>query len=369
MPVPVILIMENSIAPTGALISILRSSIALRDHYRFIFVLPEGSSAGSLVGQSGFEVYYLPMKELRKTAYALISYIPFLFYNAMKLRVLLRKTQARLVVVNDFYNLTMPVTCFLFKAVPYVCYIRFRPSRFPRLLVRFWVSAHRRYTKRFIAVSNTVRSELPDPKNPIVIYNELPAEPENFSPPTERVILYPANFTQGKGQDVALRVFSKLAKRFPDWKLRFVGGTMGLEKNEMYLRKLVSYASGLHLDQQVEWISFQDNLKSAYLSSSVVLNFSTSESFSLTCLEGLYYGRVVLATRSGGPEEIITHEVDGFLVDLSEEEEMQSYLEQVLSDIQLMHRVAKSGYDNVRVKFDYSKTIGLLDAEYRRLVE
>ena len=37
----------------------------------------------------------------------------------------------------------------------------------------------------------------------------------------------------------------------------------------------------------------------------IVLNFSESESFSHTCLEACAYGRPIIATRCGGPEEIV----------------------------------------------------------------
>ena len=45
-----------------------------------------------------------------------------------------------------------------------------------------------------------------------------------------------------------------------------------------------------------------------------MLNFSESESFSMTCLESLYYGTPLIATDSGGPAELFKHGESGHLV-------------------------------------------------------
>ena len=99
-----ILIIENSVAITGALKSIIRSSEGLFDSYEFIFLLPKNSDATPHVRALGFEVSELPMKELRKNFFSLVFYLPFLFYNSVRLFQIVRRLKIELITVNDFYN-------------------------------------------------------------------------------------------------------------------------------------------------------------------------------------------------------------------------------------------------------------------------
>ena len=80
-----IIVLENAVTVTGSLYSILRSSIGLKDIYDFEFILPKGSTALALVRSYGFEARELPMKEIRKNGWALLTYIPRLLVNAFRL--------------------------------------------------------------------------------------------------------------------------------------------------------------------------------------------------------------------------------------------------------------------------------------------
>lgn len=48
------------------------------------------------------------------------------------------------------------------------------------------------------------------------------------------------------------------------------------------------------------------------------LNFSHAESFSRVCAEAAFCCRPIIATRSGGPEEVVADQVTGFLVDVGD---------------------------------------------------
>jgi hypothetical protein len=57
-----------------------------------------------------------------------------LFYNSIKLFQIIRKLNIDLITVNDFYNLLPAVYKIARGKVPYVCYVRFLPSKFPNAL-------------------------------------------------------------------------------------------------------------------------------------------------------------------------------------------------------------------------------------------
>lgn len=359
-----VLIIENSIAATGALVSILRSSSLLMENLDFIFVLPEDSSAVQYVSKSGFQVYQLPMREIRKNTLSLLLYLPFLLYNSIKLFRLVKSLRIDLINVNDFYNLIPACYRLLGGRVPYVCYVRFLPSKFPALLVKVWYSSHQRYANSVIAVSEAVKMELPPSKKVTVIGNELPARKADYANPNSMIILYPANYIQGKGQEYALQSFAAIHEKFPAWKLRFVGGDMGLSKNKQYKERLARRSMELGIAEKIEWNDFEEDISNEYIEASFVLNFSESESFSMTCLEAMYFGRPVIATKCGGPSEIIDHNETGILVELNDTIGMANSIEYLINHPAERELMGKNAYQRVRERFSYENTVGRLKKVY-----
>lgn len=363
---PRILIIENSVAITGALQSILRSSNELQTVFEFIFMLPENSQAVSYVKGLNYPVLELPMKELRKNIKSLMFYAPSLMLNTFRLFKIIRDQKIDLLVVNDFYNLLPAMYKMAGGSLPYICYVRFLPSKFPSGLVKFWCALHQRNAYTTVAVSEVVKRELPYKNNVVVIGNELPAEEASFlTTLNDTTILYPANYIQGKGHELALQSFALIARNHPRWKLRFIGGDMGLQKNKDFKISLIELSKKLNLNDQVEWMNFSEKISLEYQKSSIVLNFSESESFSLTCLEAMYYGRPVIATRSGGPSEIIDQNDTGILVDLHDTTAMANAMDYLINNADKRERMAQRAYESVRQKFSSANTIQKLGRLYK----
>jgi glycosyltransferase involved in cell wall biosynthesis len=181
-----------------------------------------------------------------------------------------------------------------------------------------WLGLHLKYAEKIIAVSQSVVDQLPSSSSVCKIPNELPVEERyaNFVKKEEEknIFLYLSNFMKGKGQNYALQAFAKIHDRLPDWKLRFVGGDMGLKKNMEYRKGLLASANELGIFEKTEWIGFTENVELEYRSADIVLNFSESESFSITCVEASFFGRPVIVTDCGGPREIIVNEKTGVIV-------------------------------------------------------
>ena len=362
---PTVVVIENAIDATGSLFSVIRSSIFLRDQFTFEFVLPSEGRAADTLRSYGFRVWVIPMKELRRNASSMLFYIPVLLVNGLRFRSLARKRNATVVVSNDFYNLTPVVSALFGLKTPYVCYVRFMPSKFPRVLSSTWFNLNSKFAQKIIGVSEAVKRELPPSSKTMVIYNELPEYTVEFQISSFKLILFPANYINGKGQDHALEAFAKIADRYPDWKLRFVGGDMGLQKNRTYKSSLVGRAEELGLKYQVEFLEFSTNLMEHYREAAFVLNFSESESFSLTTLEAQYNGRAVVVTRCGGPEEIVIDGETGILVPVKDIDVMARAIEQLIVQSEVRQQMGLKAYAHVREKFSHQNTSGKLAEVYR----
>jgi glycosyltransferase involved in cell wall biosynthesis len=147
----------------------------------------------------------------------------------------------------------------------------------------------------------------------VQFFEKYPIRSDVFSA-NEFKFLYLANYTKGKGQEYAIYAFMKALQKNPNIRLDFFGGDFGLEKNRVFRMELEQMVVIAGLNDVIKFYDFVQDIEDVIKDHSVLLNFSISESFSMTCAEASFYGRPVIATRCGGPEEIIENRVSGLLV-------------------------------------------------------
>jgi L-malate glycosyltransferase len=359
---PRILVIENSIEVTGALKSITRTAYDLKEFFDFQFILPKKSRGRSWVEKLGLTtIHELPMLEISKRFLSLVFYLPLLALNSIRLYVIVRRENISLIHVNDLYNLLPVLLRFAGVQVPYLCHIRFMPDRFPKWLFNFWFQLHLRYASYIVVVSQSLKNMLPDHPKLVLVHNELPIG-ERYSdlvmPKNQpaKYFLYLSNIIEGKGQNYALEVFAKIHLKLPGWKLRFVGSDMGLKKNRMYKVKLKDRAEVLGIAEKIEWAEFTDDVEKEYKNADIVLNFSESESFSITCLEALYFGRPLIATDCGGPAEIIDNMKSGWLVKNKDLNEMEEAMLSLATNEGLLESFSVEGRIRSREKFSLENT-------------
>lgn len=361
---PKILIMDNSLGVTGALVSILRSSSYLKDSFNFVFLLPARSKAVDHVRLHGFDTRELPMQELARNMFSIVTYVPILLINVWRFFALQRTVRADVIHANDAYNLIPPFYKMFGGKASYVCHFRFMPSRFPGAYLRVVLGLHNRYASKIVAVSNAVANELPSAVEPAVVYDGLPPANDTFKESSGKLILFPASYTRGKGHEDALKAFAVIAADFPGWRMRFMGSDFGLTKNKEYKGSLDTLLRQLNLVGRVDLAGESGAMEEEYLNASMVLNFSFSESLSLTCQEALYYGRPVIATRSGGPTEIVADGETGMLVPVGDIDAMVAAMKSLLGDEPRRLQMGRLGMQMMRDRFAPEKTFERLKLLY-----
>jgi glycosyltransferase involved in cell wall biosynthesis len=365
---PRILIIENSVDVTGALKSICAMTKELSSDFEFMFVVPSGSRSIPWINSHlSVRIFEVPMIEISRSWRSLFLYIPSLLLNSIRVKRIIRDNGIDIVHSNDLYNLVPPVLKFFGGKFQYVCHIRFLPGRFPPMLFNFWLRQQLKYASSLMVVSGSLRRQLPANPGIVTVYDRIFKEHDAFAQnaPEKKVLLYLSNVIPGKGHDVAIDVLRRLHDDFKDWRMRFVGGDMGLEKNRQYRKSLERQSADI--SHVIEWKDFTANVEDEYRDADIVLNFSESESFSMTCLEGQYCGRTVVATRSGGPEEIVEHEITGFLVPPGDVNVIAAAVKQLLVDRNLRDRMGRKAAERMRVKFGPETTSGILKEIYNNL--
>ncbi len=348
---PVVFIIDASIAVTGALVAARREAELLGDLADFVLVVPQEFAVPESALAAFAHVLRLPMPQIRKSAASLLAFAPRLITSSVRIRRELRKRGCERVQVNDFYLLHGAMLRMLGFRGRIVTWIRFDPQRYGGLSI-ILLAAVRQSSDAIVAVSRFIQSRLPAGLDRTLVYESRSPEPlRPARAESERRLVYVANYIRGKGQDDAIAAFERVAERFPDARLSFVGGDMGLEKNRAYRSELEQAAKRGPAAGQITFGGPVDDLAPVYNGAYAALNFSTSESFSLTCQDASAFGLPLIATRSGGPQEIVDDGVTGFLVPVGDVDAMADRLQRLLADPKLAAGMGQRARELVAERF------------------
>ena len=91
----------------------------------------------------------------------------------------------------------------------------------------------------------------------------------------------------------------------------------------------------------------QIDIGAIYNRCSAVIIASQLESFSLVAIEAMSYGRPVITTRCGGPEDIVEHDVHGYHVDINDIEALAERIIYLVDHPHEITRLGRSGRETV----------------------
>lgn len=142
-----------------------------------------------------------------------------------------------------------------------------------------------------------------------------------------------------KGQAEVLAAF--IAADLGSSSLTIVGSAMfGEEAYETHIREIAARSRS---SRNITFASFDANITRRLHTFDVLVHASVSpEPFGQVVVEGLAAGLTVVASRSGGPAEIITDGVDGLLHGPNDPSDLQQALERVYRDPSLRERLRES---------------------------
>lgn len=168
--------------------------------------------------------------------------------------------------------------------------------------------------------------------------------------PAETVVAVVGRLTRWKGQDVFLRALAHVAVRPAH--VYLVGGTFFGE--EPYREELEALVHELalpvtitgHVDDPLSYMRRADIL----VHCSVI-----AEPFGQVVVEGMSAGCAVIASRPGGPTEVVEPGVSGLLVDGGDHAQLTAALDELIADRELRRQLAAAGRERAE-RFDASCT-------------
>jgi len=185
-------------------------------------------------------------------------------------------------------------------------------------------------------------------------------------PVDEPVVGIVGRLQPSKGQHVLLAALADLRRRG----LLVHGVVVGDDAFELspgYLERLHRIAADSGIERHVTFAGHVADPGPWLDTMDVVVNASETESFGLSIAEAMGRGRAVVAFRSGGPEEIVEHEVSGILIEHSERE-LADAIERLLADPDLREQLGARARERIVGRFSAPAAVDRLEAALMQLV-
>jgi len=180
------------------------------------------------------------------------------------------------------------------------------------LFAKFWMKglvSHLRKLDRFVVLTEEDKASWTELDNVEVIPDPLAFEIEEISPLVNKRVIAVGRYVYQKGFDLLLQAWAEIEEEYSDWQL-VVYGMGNREPYEHLIDDLKIDRSRCHL-----YGSTLD-IKREYLNSSLFVFSSRFEGFGMVLIEAMACGLPVVSFDCPcGPKDIISHNVDGWLVE------------------------------------------------------
>ena len=168
-----------------------------------------------------------------------------------------------------------------------------------------------------------------------------------------------------KGQHVLIEALTAL----PEAHALLVGDAL-FEGDDDYAQQLHAKARRLEVEDRVHFLGFRDDIPVLMHAVDIVAHTSTApEPFGRVVVEGMLATRPVVATRAGGPCEIIDDRKTGRLVPPGDADALAHVLHTLLADPDVASRLAKRGRDVARERFSVDAMLDAIESNIRQTLQ
>jgi glycosyltransferase involved in cell wall biosynthesis len=167
------------------------------------------------------------------------------------------------------------------------------------------------------------------------------------------------NVRKPKAYDVLLRAARALIDRSHRFRLVIAGDCA----NDLG-RQLEQLKRDLGMERHVTFLGLREDVSRLLNNLDVFVLSSNTEGFSIACIEAMACGIPVVATRSGGPEQILEGEA-GLLVPTSNPESLALAIERILSSKELASTLTARGMERVHEQYSLATML----SRYEDLLE
>lgn len=178
----------------------------------------------------------------------------------------------------------------------------------------------------------------------IYIPNSIENLPEEVSSLESKNLISVGRLSPEKGYLDLLKLYRRIVKDYPDWKLSIVGDGVEREKLEKYIKKF-------HLEDKVTLHGFQSKevIDKLLDNSSIYLMTSYTESFGIVLIEAMSHGVPCIAYDSAeGARELIKSGANGYLIKNRNIEAMTMKVEDLIKNKSERIKIGKQARKSVK---------------------
>jgi len=166
------------------------------------------------------------------------------------------------------------------------------------------------------------------------------------------------NIRKAKAYEVFIRAAALLRQRSSRFRFAIAG-----ETNSDLFENLQSLQRELNLQSELTFLGMRKDVSVVLRNYDVYALSSHTEGFSISCIEAMASGIPVVATRSGGPEDILEDGVSGLLVPTNDPERLAAAIEAIALNSEFAKRISLCALQRVGDHYGLHKMIG----EYEKL--
>ena len=264
-----------------------------------------------------------------------------LYRRIKKLRNIFKQLAPDYIVSFIKKNNFMAITSAAGLHVPVIVSVRSNPAReYPDKATRLLANVLFAKAAGIVLQTGQAKEFFPDAvqKKAVVLPNSLSEQflQTEYIGERKKEIVWVGRMDENKNPIMLLRAFGKIAEKYPDWTLKYVGD--GPQMNELKeLSQNQKYADQICFTGRVE------DVASVIRPASMFVLTSKQEGMPNALMEAMVSGLAAVSTDCpcGGPAELIKNDVNGILIPVDDEQALTVALDKLLSDGEYRNRLGE----------------------------
>lgn len=172
------------------------------------------------------------------------------------------------------------------------------------------------------------------------------------------------NIRRPKGYPILLQTVAELRSRGIDVNLSIAGEP---DRDGLF-EELHQQCAELGIANQVTFLGFVESPESLLATADCFILSSFTEGFSLATVEAMHAGVPVVATMSGGPEEILEHRKTGLLVPVGSSTALADAVQELLGNPSVTRSMVEAARLDARDRFGVPAMVDAYESLYRRVL-